>query len=252
MSEPKAMKTECCHVDLAPDQRYCTKCGWEARVMTEPKDSQAVAWRYRVRDTDPWALTQSEPWAETPIVEALVPASELAEAEEIIERKHQMIVSYTAELSALRAELEQERHAADDANLSRIAAEEERELLRENLTKCRNATVQNALQITALQEELMKSGAELEQERMRWEAIGQAKVRAEDECGRLRRELEQDRKDARFEKANYSALSKAYGERMEELDWLLAELRNYEDIAGNGGPNMAMSLLVDFAKRFPK
>ena len=24
--------TECCNVLIQPDQRYCPKCGWEARV----------------------------------------------------------------------------------------------------------------------------------------------------------------------------------------------------------------------------
>ncbi len=56
------------------------------------------------------------------------------------------------DLTAAAAEIERLRLSADDANLSRIVAEEERELLRKNnLTNC--------LQIASLQEALSRAEA---------------------------------------------------------------------------------------------
>jgi len=32
---PFTETTECCHVPIASDQRFCPKCGYEARAMTD-------------------------------------------------------------------------------------------------------------------------------------------------------------------------------------------------------------------------
>jgi hypothetical protein len=32
MKERQELRTECCGAPIRPDQRFCPKCGWEARV----------------------------------------------------------------------------------------------------------------------------------------------------------------------------------------------------------------------------
>jgi predicted nucleic acid-binding Zn ribbon protein len=33
--------TECCGVPIAPDQRFCPRCGWECRVI-KPEDKSSA------------------------------------------------------------------------------------------------------------------------------------------------------------------------------------------------------------------
>jgi hypothetical protein len=45
--------TECCHADISPDERYCRKCGWEARVQPAPLKKAVVGVHSRYASTDP-------------------------------------------------------------------------------------------------------------------------------------------------------------------------------------------------------